>query len=266
VPTLEPDHLLELSMPLRYVVSVGCTVAITLILGACAHAPAVSPAESLAVAPTCKALVPEFHTGTEARHERFNAISKEGKARVVFLGDSITQGWEGPGRAVWTEKFEPLGAANFGISGDRTEHVLWRLEHGNFDGLKPELIVVMIGTNNTGHRKDPSAETAAGVLTIVEKLQAKCPDARILLLAIFPRGETKSDPLRVLNDGANALVRERVDGKRVVWLDVGDKYLNADGTMKKDLMPDLLHPNEKGYVVWGEAIEGKVRTMLGDAR
>ena len=144
------------------------------------------------VGPAYTATIPAFHEGTEARHERFNAISKEGSAKLVFLGDSITEGWEGAGAAAWEKYYGPATgrhAANFGIGGDRTEHVLWRLEHGNFDGLNPKLIVVMIGTNNAGHRKDPAPETAQGVSRIVFTLLAKCPESKILLLGIFPRGD-----------------------------------------------------------------------------
>ena len=104
------------------------------------------------------AVQPVLHPGTEKRHESFNVISKQGEAQLVFLGDSITHGWEGKGKAIWTKEWAPLKAANFGIGGDRTEHVLWRLEHGNFDGLKPKAIVLMIGTNNTGHQGRPQKE------------------------------------------------------------------------------------------------------------
>src|SRR5579864_2838407 len=98
---------------------------------------------------------PVLHPGTEARHESFNVISKRGEAQLVFLGDSITHNWEKGGKDVWEKYWTPLNAANFGIGGDRTEHVLWRLDHGNFDGLKPKEIVLMIGTNNTGHQGRP---------------------------------------------------------------------------------------------------------------
>ncbi len=109
------------------------------------------------------AIQPVLHPGTEKRHESFNEISKKGEAQLVFLGDSITHGWEGKGKAVWENHWAPLKAANFGIGGDRTEHVLWRLEHGNFDGLKPKAIVLMIGTNNTGHQGRPQKELDGAV-------------------------------------------------------------------------------------------------------
>ena len=138
---------------------------------------------------------PALHAGTEKHIESFNEISRKGEAALVFLGDSITQGWEGAGKAVWTATWAPLKAANFGIGGDRTEHVLWRLDHGNGDGLKPKLVVLMIGTNNTGHRKaeEPAADTAAGVKAIIDRLHSKFPDTKVLLLGIFPRGEKPDD-------------------------------------------------------------------------
>lgn len=210
------------------------------------------------------AVRPEFHEGTEARFQRMNEISKEGKAKLVFIGDSITEGWEGAGKKAWSEHFEKHAAANFGISGDRTEHVLWRLDHGNLDGLKPKLVVMMIGTNNTGHRQDTSEDTAAGVKAIVERVQAKCPDAKILLLAIFPRGEKADDPLRKLNDGANAIIKKLADDKKVFYKDIGAEFVEKDGTLKREIMPDLLHLNAKGYAAWAAAIKDDVEKLMRD--
>jgi len=227
-----------------------------------------------ASAETNYAIQPVLHPGTEKRHEICNEISKKGEAELVFLGDSITAGWAGRGKAVWEKTWAPLKAANFGISGDRTEHVLWRLEHGNFDGLKPKEIVLMIGTNNTGHQGRPQKElngavyqctaqqTAEGIKAIIAKLQQKCPDAKILVLAIFPRGANKDDKFRQQNEATNAIVKGLADDKKVFFLDVGAKFLAADGTLSKNIMPDLLHPNEKGYEIWADAIEGKVKELL----
>lgn len=216
---------------------------------------------------TPEALRAAFHEGTEARHERFNAISREGKAKLVFLGDSITEGWEGAGAQVWEAYYGPATgrhAANFGIGGDRTEHVVWRLEHGNFDGLKPKLIVLMIGTNNAGHRKDPAEETAAGVSRIVSALQSTCPDSKILVLGIFPRGDRLDDPDRVLNEQVNAKLGGYADGKRVRYRDIGATFLDADGLPRRDLMPDLLHLSPAGYALWAEAIEPDVKWGMGE--
>jgi lysophospholipase L1-like esterase len=227
-----------------------------------------------ASAATNYAIQPVLHPGTEKRHESFNVISKQGEAQLVFLGDSITHGWDGKGKAVWDKTWAPLKAANFGIGGDRTEHVLWRLEHGNFDGLKPKEIVLMIGTNNTGHQGRAQKElngavyactaeqTAEGIKAIIAKLQQKCPDAKILVLAIFPRGANKDDKFRQQNDATNAIVKGFADDKKVFFLDIGAKFLEADGTLPKSIMPDLLHPNAQGYQIWSDAIESKVKELL----
>jgi lysophospholipase L1-like esterase len=220
------------------------------------------------------AVQPVLHPGTEKRHESFNIISKQGEAQLVFLGDSITHGWEGKGKAIWTKEWAPLKAANFGIGGDRTEHVLWRLENGNFDGLKPKAIVVMIGTNNTGHQGRPQKElngavyecsaeqTAEGIKAILGQLRKKCPDAKILVLGIFPRGADKNDKFRQQNEATNAIVKGFADGQKVFFLDVGAKFLESDGTLSKTIMPDLLHPNEKGYQIWSDAIKADVLALL----
>jgi lysophospholipase L1-like esterase len=220
------------------------------------------------------AVQPVLHPGTEKRHESFNEISKKGEAQLVFLGDSITHGWEGKGKAVWTKDWAPLKAANFGIGGDRTEHVLWRLEHGNFDGLKPKAIVLMIGTNNTGHQGRPQKElngavyectaeqTAEGIKAILGQLRQKCPDAKILVLGIFPRGADKNDKFRQQNEATNAIVKGFADGQKIFFLDVGARFLAADGTLSKTIMPDLLHPNAEGYQIWSDAMEAKVKELL----
>lgn len=225
--------------------------ALTGVLAAC-RAPSV---------PQYPATTPSFHTGTEQRHERFNEIAREGNAKLVFLGDSITQGWEGAGKDVWAAHYSKFEAANFGIGGDRTEHVLWRIEHGNFDGLSPKLIVLMIGTNNAGARQDPPEQTAQGVRDIVKKLREKCPHAKILLLAVFPRGANADDPLRKINDKVNAFLRTMNDS-RVRFRDIGGVFLSANGELSKDIMPDLLHLSPKGYEMWADAIAADVAELM----
>ena len=203
----------------------------------------------------------------QERHARFNEISKQGEAEVVFLGDSITQGWEGKGKAAWDKNFAPLKAANFGIGGDRTEHVLWRLDHGNFDGLKPKVVVLMIGTNNTGHQgRDgyacSAAQTADGVKEILARLAAKCPQAKVLLLGIFPRGATSADAFRQQNEETNRLLKTFADEKRVFWRDYGPAFLSADGTLSPEIVPDLLHLSEQGYAIWAEQLLPDVQRLL----
>ncbi len=222
------------------------------------------------------ALTPAPHPGKEKLHESFNEISKQGEAPLVFLGDSITQGWSGKGKVAWETYWAPMGAANFGIGGDRTEHVLWRLENGNYDGLKPKLTVLMIGTNNTGHEgremaehggavySSTAEETAEGVKAIVEKLQEKQPQMKILILAIFPRGADDDDAKRRKNEKANQIIAKLADDEKVYFMDINDQFLEDDGTLSKEIMPDLLHPNADGYEIWSKAIQGKVKELMAD--
>lgn len=211
--------------------------------------------------------VERLEPNCKVRHEKFNEVSKAGVAEVVFLGDSITQGWEGKGKAMWEQHFAPMKAANFGTGGDRTEHVLWRLANGNFDGLKPKLVVLMIGTNNTGHQgRDgyvcTAEQTADGVKEILAVLEKKCPEAKVLLLGIFPRGADAMDAKRKQNDATNAIIKGYADGKRVFWKDLGSVFLAKDGTLSKEIMPDLLHLNEQGYQMWAEAILPDVTALM----
>ncbi|MDB4359110.1 platelet-activating factor acetylhydrolase IB subunit [Verrucomicrobiales bacterium] len=222
------------------------------------------------------ALTPAPHPGKEKLHESFNEISKQGEAPIVFLGDSITQGWSGKGKEAWAKYWAPMGAANFGIGGDRTEHILWRLENGNYDGLKPKLTVLMIGTNNTGHEgramkehggaiyKSSAEETAAGVKAIVEMLQKKQPQMKILILAIFPRGADNNDAKRQKNEKANQIIAKLADDKKIFFMDINDKLLEKDGTLSKEIMPDLLHPNADGYEIWSKAIQPKVKKLIAN--
>jgi len=213
--------------------------------------------------PTNVATTPVVHGGTEKRIEKFNEISKKGEAQLVFLGDSITQGWEGAGKDAW-KAWEAYKPANFGIGGDRTEHVLWRLDNGNFDGLKPKLAVLMIGTNNTGHRKaeEPAQQTAEGVKAIIDRLAKKCPDTKVLLLGIFPRGAKADDKLRVHNAAINEHLAKLADGTKVHFLDIGKSFLTPDCTLEKDIMPDLLHLSPKGYQIWADSIKDKVAELM----
>ena len=200
-----------------------------------------------------------------ARHQSFNAQAAKGGFDVLFVGDSITQAWEGGGKAVWDRELAPLKSANFGISGDRTEHVLWRLDYGNLDGkLDPKVIVVMIGTNNTGHRMDAPDDIAAGIAAIVQRLTTRFPSAHIILHGIFPCGATPADGKRMNNDKTNAMIA-KLDGSstgHVHYLDISRLFLDKDGSLPKSLMPDLLHPNPAGYEIWAQAVVPEIRKLL----
>lgn len=207
------------------------------------------------------------------RHEGFVAEAQKGGINVLFLGDSITDFWRRPdgaqgGNSIWQREFAPLGAANFGISGDRTQHVLWRLEHGEVDGIKPKLVVLMIGTNNTGVENDgkprnSTEEAIEGVTKVVQTLHAKLPQSKILLLGIFPRADAKGPPAGSTQiKDINAAIAKLADGKSIRYLDITAKFLAPDGTLPKEVMPDLLHPNAKGYEIWAAAIKEPVAEML----
>ncbi len=192
--------------------------------------------------------------------------AKQGGWELVFIGDSITDGWQGRGKAVWEKSFSAYKALNLGISADRTEHVLWRLDHGQLEGYQPKLFVVMIGTNNNGHRKpeqESTADTVAGIKAILDRLGQKAPQSKVLLLAIFPRGATPQDACRQRNEAVNAEIQKFADNQRVLWLNINDKLLEADGTLSKEVMPDLLHPNAKGYEIWAQAMLPTFKAVLG---
>ena len=199
--------------------------------------------------------------GWMTRHQSFNDRVKQGNVDLLFIGDSITQGWEGAGKKVWDEFYGKRNAVNLGIGGDRTQHVLWRLDNGNIEGIKPKLAVLMIGTNNSG--TNSSEQIAAGITAIVEKLRAKLPETKVLILGVFPRGADKADAKRLVNEGANAIVKKLADDKNVFYLDIGPAFLADDGTLSKEIMPDLLHLNEKSYRLWAESIEPKVKELMG---
>ncbi|NOS79415.1 MAG: acetylglucosamine-6-sulfatase [Nitrospira sp.] len=198
------------------------------------------------------------------QHERNVARVRQGSVDLLMIGDSITQGWGDEGRRVWERYYTHRRAVNLGFNSDRTEQVLWRMQHGEIDGLHPKVAVVMIGTNNSGTRKDPPEETVAGVQAIVTLLRARLPETRILLLGIFPRGSTATDSLRRLNSTINDRLRGFADGQHVHYLDLGHLFLDRDGRLKRDLMPDLLHPNEQGYQVWAEGMEAQLKALLGE--
>ena len=199
------------------------------------------------------------------RHKVLNDRTKAaaGKVDLVFIGDSITQGWEGAGKTVWEKHYSGRKALNLGIGGDKTQHVLWRLENGNLDGLDPKVAVVMIGTNNSGKDRNTTAEITEGVTAVISKLRAMRPQMKILLLGIFPRGQNFNEQRGSILQVNQAIAR-LADNQSVFWLDFGSKLINADGSISKDLMPDYLHLSTKGYEIWAEAIEPSLVALLGD--
>ena len=234
----------------------------TLFLLLSAWLPSTVLAENSAIVPATRATP----TNWVARHEGFLAEARQGKFDLVFIGDSITDGWRTRGREVWNKVYAPRHALNLGIGGDRTQHVLWRIERGELDGLKPKAVVLMIGTNNTGKEKDGSprnstAEIIEGVTAVVKAIRAKLPQSRQLLLAVFPRG-TVDAPQRAQIQEINAAIAKLEKGRKIKFLDIGKVFLAEDGSIPKTIMPDLLHPNEQGYQRWADAMEPTLAEML----
>jgi N-acetylglucosamine-6-sulfatase len=184
----------------------------------------------------------------------------EGEIDVGVVGDSITARWRG-GES-WKKHWGAYRAVNMGIGGDRTQNVLWRLQNGELDGYKAKLFVVMIGTNNLFDRKTEPADAAAGIKAIIDLIQTKQPQAKILLLGIFPRGE-KPNPGRDKIAATNELI-SKYQGGAVHYMDIGAKFLEPDGTISKEVMHDSLHLAPKGYDIWAEAIGAKVKELVGE--
>jgi lysophospholipase L1-like esterase len=195
------------------------------------------------------------------RHQQFLKIVAKGDAEVIFLGDSITQGWEGAGKAIWAEHFAPLKAVNLGIGGDQTGHVLWRITEGKeLEPISPKLAVLMIGTNNM--RAHSAEDIAGGIKAIVEELRKQKPTMKILLLGIFPRSAKATDEIRGKIKATNAIIAKLDDGKMVFYKDIGALFLTEDGTLEKTIMPDLLHLSPAGYEIWAKAIKDDVIKLL----
>lgn len=195
------------------------------------------------------------------RHEQFLKRIQQGPVDLLFLGDSITDAWPGRGKESW-QKFAPYNPADFGISGDRTEHVLWRITHGELEGIHPKVTVVMIGTNNIGHFGDEQPEwAAAGVKKILDTVHEKLPETKILLLAVFPR-DRKDSSARKKVDAINQIISKFDDGKTTRFLDVNKVFLDDNGEIPNDLMPDRLHPTAKGYDLWYEAMRPLLEEMM----
>jgi lysophospholipase L1-like esterase len=176
---------------------------------------------------------------------------KAGPYDLILDGDSITDFWQTKGADVWKAHYGSIKMADFAISGDQVQHVLWRLQHGELAGQNPKLIELMIGTNN--HVEDPK-EIADGIKLLINEYETQCPNAHILLLGVFPRAADPKDPLRDWIKQINALISKFDADKRVTYLDFGDKFLQPDGTLSADIMPDFLHPSPKGYEIWANAI------------
>ena len=245
------------------------TAAAALAAGATAFAqdkPATETPKPAAKAPAPKesATEPKTRPGNwMKRHEDYLKEVKEkaGKVDVLFVGDSITDGWHKAGKDAFDQTWEPLKTFNIGIGGDKTQHVIWRLQNGEVAGISPKVAMLMIGTNNLG--SNTNEEIVDGIKACVKEIQKQLPSTKVLLLGVFPRDEKPNTDRRNRIKAINEQIAKLDDGgKTVRYLDIGDKFLEPDGTLPKSIMPDQLHPNKKGYEIWTEAVKGPIAEML----
>lgn len=230
--------------------------------------PAAKPVAKPAAKPTAKPAAKgrtdkDAVTPTENspdRHAKFVALAQKGNCGLLFLGDSITDHWPSWSKGTWAKlaKYKPL---NFGISGEHTEHVLWRVQNGELEVIRPKVVVLMLGTNNFGHTPDKPEWVAAGVKEIIKTIQEKQPQAKVLLLGIFPRNG-KYAPIRQKIVAANAILATYDNGTSIRYLDIGGKFLDANGEIPKEIMHDSLHPGDKGYQIWLEAMTPLLEEMM----
>jgi len=201
---------------------------------------------------------PQTNPEAVQRFETINREAQSGSHAVVFLGDSITQKWD---QVVWDQNFARLRPLNAGVNGDRTENLLWRIEHGNLDGQRPNLVVLLIGTNDIG-RNRPKEIIAEGVRQILMDLRSRLPEARILLLGVLPRSESPSSHRRRQIAEVNQLIRTCADYQNIVYANVGDVLLDPAGRLSRDVSPDGVHLSERGYVRLANQLQQEFGKLL----
>lgn len=200
-------------------------------------------------------------------HQSFLDRAQEGPVDLLFLGDSITYHWR-KAPHIWDHYYANYHPANFGIGGETTQSVLWRLTHGELDHIDPKVVVVMLGTNNTYYHTPD--QIYAGLHQIISIIQEKLPEAKILLLGIFPRGPRTKDqpPLRTSEErmaiirNVNARLADLDNGDSIRYLDISTKFLSAANTIPSIIMPDQLHPSAVGYQIWADAMDPLLTEMM----
>ena len=240
------------------------TAPVAPVAAAVINAPAPEPRANPAIIP-----VPRTGTSTNRQSQVLQrAKDNPGPCDIAFIGDSITQGWEGPGKNVWTNFYGNRKCLNFGVGGDQTQHVLWRFENGQLDGIKPKAAVLMIGTNNSNKNRAgvedySEEEILEGVQAIVKQIRSRLPETKLLVVGIFPRAKTFTTQRGKILQINQALAKV-ADGNMIHYVDFGSQLIEADGSISKQIMPDALHLTEKGYTIWAEAIEPKLKELLGE--
>lgn len=242
-------------MKLSQTLTALCLAAVTGFFPLCASA------EPLSVQPVPRTQQFDWMSvsGWYERHAADVALAEQGEAQVVFLGDSITEGWD---YTIWQENFAPLGAVNFGIGGDLTQNMLWRFAHGNVEKLDPELVVMMAGVNNYLHNQASPEHTFAGVQELLNQALAAYPNAHVILQAVLPFGELPDTTERQWVKDTNQLLKTLAKHERVDFYDFGELFLQDDGRISKEIMGDYLHPNAKGYRIWVKSLLPVVKDSL----
>jgi lysophospholipase L1-like esterase len=207
------------------------------------------------------AIVPVPQTGSN--HEPLalqRAKDHPGNYDIEFIGDSITEGWEGAGENVWQEFYGRRRVINMGVGGERTQNVLWRFEQGQLSDIKARVAVVLIGTNNSNGDDNSAPEILEGVTAIVNQIRQRQPTTKIILLGIFPRSAFRAqrDKILLVNQGLARLD----DGGNIYYIDIRSQLMERDGSLSMETMPDLLHLSEQGYRIWAQAIEPKIKELL----
>jgi lysophospholipase L1-like esterase len=185
------------------------------------------------------------------------------EAKLAFLGDSIVEGWTTQAPDLWQTHFAQYHPLRLGIGGDKTQNLLWRLQRGELKDLSLKALVLLIGTNNFGLGEPDSPEDLTkGVSTVLDEVRKEQPQAKVILMAIFPRGEKADDPLRVRIAETNSLLKELAAVKGVLFYDINDKYLDSQGSIPSSLMADFLHPTHEGYRVWANALDPVLQQVM----
>jgi lysophospholipase L1-like esterase len=196
------------------------------------------------------------------RHDGNVARMNEGDCDLLMIGDSITHGFDSGGKAVWDKHYAPRKAMNLGFSGDRTQHVLWRLDHLPTEKISPKAAVLMIGTNNVS-KNTAAEEIALGIKEIVLRLGKAWPKMNIVVLYVFPREAQPDGRLRQKVAAVNALLPKTLEGiENVKLVDINEQFLDEKGVLSAEIMPDGLHPNAKGYEIWGKALEPELEKIF----
>ncbi len=199
------------------------------------------------------------------RHERVLKMQAEINPEIVLIGDSITHFWGGEPKSqihgsgdVWRALFAPYRVLNMGFGWDRTQNVLWRLDHGELDGLNPEVVIILIGTNNTSEtlnaRANTAGEIAEGLRAICDRVEMKAPNAKIVVMAVFPREREPDHPRRKLIGEINARYAELAEERGYTFVDIGPQLLESDGTLSEETAPDFCHLTDRGYRHWADAL------------